>query len=609
MPPSLLPPLSPVDAAHRVTRAPRRSERLFMWLIMALILLLVSPALLIEIGTPQVIDTREAAALNISIQSYQHHHLRAPPQQTFVDRLVPVLHEKTLWTQPPAVYWQQQLSFLLFVDSKDPRVESYVFASRLASAFMGLIALASVFWAGACIGGFRTGGFAALVCGANPTFLYHARLAETTIYYVAWASISIAAALWALRPLRPQPSVLRQALGWAICGIALGMAILCVGPGAMFAVAVPVLLIVFLCPGRAQHLMGLVAAVILAILVVLPWATYAQQQDPNAWPLNIAPWLPTHWLHPLSLITATLERAPIVFIALLPWCLWLVGAMVQPFSTSSAGVRVRLFIGWSWFLLAFVIAMASSPHGEVPTLIAVIPAGAILVAQTFHQYADLASEGRFPRLWRVLRWPHIVFLTALALAVPVVLQYQNELVLRRIMPFELFTQPGWIYSIGLCIVLLVIVGLSVRWAFKEHPAKSLVSWAVFTLVLCFGMTLPLTGGPASRCDAVADADLLTKSVGKNAVVWLPPIAIGDNTLPDPMLTLYVDRDIPRVMPSQLADIAASRPNAPLFVLTSHDAPARAASPSLVCISLAMCADAASRPSRRCSISTISSITC
>lgn len=543
-----------------------------MWLVLALILVLVSPALFLELGTPQVIDTREAASLNISIQSFKRHHLNAPASETFTDRLVPVLHDKALWQPPPAVYWQQQLAFLCFTRKPDPRVETYVLCARIASAIMGLIALAGVFWAGACIGGLRTGAFAALVCGANPTFLYHARLADTTIYYVAWASLSIAAGLWALRPLRPQPSILRQALGWAICGLALGMGVLCVGPGALFAVACPILLIVFLCPGRLAHLMGLVAAVILAILVVLPWAAYAQQQDAAAWPLEVASWLPAHWLHPTNLFAATWERAPIVVIALLPWCLWLVGAMMQPFSTSSAGVRVRLFIGWSWFLLAFVIAMASSPNGEVPTLIAVIPAGAILVAQTFHQYVDLASEGRFPRVWRVLRWPHVVFLFGLACAVPVVLQYQHELVASGVIPFELFTNPGWVFSIGLAVVLLVIVALSIRWAIKEHPAQCLTTWAIFTLVLCVGMSFTLVQGPAARSEIVADAELLNKTVGKHNVVWLPALAIGDNTLPNPMLTLYANREVPRVMPAQLADVAATRRDEPLFVLTPHDSP-------------------------------------
>jgi hypothetical protein len=143
------------------------------------------------------------------------------------------------------------------------------------------------------------------------------------------------------------------------------------------------------------------------------------------------------------------------------------------------------------------------------------------------------------------------------------------------MPFELFNEPGWFYSIGLCIVLLVIIGLSIRWAFKEHPAQSLVAWAFFTLVLCFGMTLPLVRGPASRCDVVADANRLNANIGSRPVFWLPPTAVGDATLPDPMLTLYSDREIPRVMPASLADIAALHPGEPVYVLTSHDASAPA----------------------------------
>ena len=34
----------------------------------------------------------------------------------------------------------------------------------------------------------------------------------------------------------------------------------------------------------------------------------------------------------------------------MPWTVWLIGAIVQPFSTSSTGVRTRMFIGWSWFI-------------------------------------------------------------------------------------------------------------------------------------------------------------------------------------------------------------------------------------------------------------------
>ena len=150
-----------------------------------------------------------------------------------------------------------------------------------------MLTIMAVFWAGYSLGGARTATFAALVCLANPVFLYHARLASPPMQHTAWAMLAIASALWVIRPLKSIPSVERQFIGWIVCGLAGGAALLTGGMITLGTVGAPIVLILFLCTHRVSHLMGLLAAVLIAVLLTMPWLIYSHEDDPEVF----ATWL------------------------------------------------------------------------------------------------------------------------------------------------------------------------------------------------------------------------------------------------------------------------------------------------------------------------------
>ncbi len=483
----------PNQPGRPVIRPPRPRDRLSVWLLLLLTLALTCPVLLLDIHRPEVTEAEEALTLAASVQT--HARLFAhPPASWFVpDSLTPYLGDVPQWRLPPAVAWIQLLVFRARgLDPATTPIERYVTLARLSAVAMGLLAIAGVFWAGMSLGGLRTAGFAALVCATSPAFIYQARLASPPIYYTAWYMLSIAAALWALRPQRHLPTIARQAVGWGLCGLAMGMAVLTAGPGALLSIALPILTVVVICPNRISHVLGLLASVLLAALTVLPWAAFAHQQDAEAWSMNWMLWIPLHWLDFRQLMSVAGWRGLLLLVGLLPWTLWLLGAVAQPFSTSSAGTRTRMFLGWGWFLWATVILLGAATTGWRCCLTAAIAVSAVLIAQLFTQYINLAAAGRHARLWRLLRWPHLVLLALASVGMGMVLGAQPYLIGQGLLPsWVAAANLGWFYAGGATLALLGVVALSTHWAWMEFPSKSISRLGRLGFDSYVGFCLPL----------------------------------------------------------------------------------------------------------------------
>src|SRR5690606_24382401 len=152
----------------------------------------------------------------------------------------------------------------------------YIHIGRVLSCLLFLLTVTCVYWAGHCIGGYRTALFAGLLASVNPLLIYHGRLATPAIAVIAMMMLAIAAALWAIRPLRAAPSVTRQGIGWGICGLAMGAAAFIAGLGTMPVMACTILLILLLCPSRVSHLMGLIAAMLISALMIVSWIAVSQ---------------------------------------------------------------------------------------------------------------------------------------------------------------------------------------------------------------------------------------------------------------------------------------------------------------------------------------------
>ena len=440
---------------------------------------------------------------------------------------------------------------------------------RLVSAILGLITVGGVFWAGHAIGGIKAGVFSALLCAANPTFIWHARMAAPAIHVTAWSILSIAAALWAIRPLKPAPTIERQFLGWVVSGLALGLAAMTAGPVVTLTVALPILVLLLMCPHRRGHLMGLVAALLIAVLVVVPWNAMLMNHVPDA----AQQWLDTHQPFGFFLVERFFahfgERFLIVLLILTPWTLWLIPAAGQPFSTSVSGVRTRLFLGLAWFgvvgLMLFIQPDTSSTGG----LLALVPAASVMIGQLFLHFAQTAEEGRFTRFWNLLRWPQVLVMLAASIVAPMMISWPTLFEDWKGLQTPLFLNPGWWFGVGLMVVLILLTAMTARMVMRQYPGASLALAASWMLVLATVAAIPLARGPRAKSLLRQDARTIAKAIDQHAVFVVqerPAIDI------EPAVLLYAGCQIQPIAAKQIDEVAAKR-KAMIYLVNRLDAPA------------------------------------
>ncbi len=534
-----------VAPSSRLAEPPGRTSRLSTWLLLLVCMVAALPAMLIELHEPAAFDPEEAAVLRRSIDTwnyYKNHELIDDSDAQWywrvtTERLVPYRGAEPQLVDPPGLVWGHEAVFAMGANEAiaSPRdTQAAIVKARLVSVLFGVLTVASVFWVGYSLAGARTAAFAALVCAANGVLMYYARLATPSMVYCGFAMLAIAGGMWAMRPLRPYASVVRQVLGWLICGAALGGATLTAGPTAGPAITIPMITIVLLCPHRVTNMLGLVAAHAIAALVLVPWALQAHAHNPDIY---------TAWLAQLWPVDGSVggmfdvmgRRAVIALVALLPWTVWLIGALAQPFSASSAGVRQRPFIAFGWFATTALVLLLTPQAGAVSgaeamgdvrrdlgQILLLIPVASVLIGEMFSHYAELADSGRYPRIWRVLRWPHLVMLLGLSLTAATLFQTQEWLMDRDVLNESLVSDPGLAFWMGLGVVLVAIVAVSVRYALKEYPSRALVCWSLWTLVLGFVLWIPLTRGPMMQRSALP-------SVVAGPMTQSPSASMTDNT--------------------------------------------------------------------------------
>ena len=138
-------------------------------------------------------------------------------------------------------------------------------------------------------------------------------------------------------------------------------------------VGAPIVLILFLCPHRVSHLMGLLAAVLIAVLLTMPWLVYSHEDDPEVFTTWLGGLVPAAKMTIPEFGREIVRRAVILLAALLPWVIWLIGAAVQPMSTSSVGSRLRLFLGLGWFTLVCTILFTAPDTNVIGSLLPALP--------------------------------------------------------------------------------------------------------------------------------------------------------------------------------------------------------------------------------------------
>lgn len=505
-PPATSPPPAPTAPTNErvtTTTAPKpRHDVGLSWLVLIGLLVLGSLPLLVDLSTPAVWSRQEALSVAISSETKQR---KAPiaDGETSMQSWTPVYQGESRWDLPPGGTWLHQVMYLGLeadgntVDTTDNK--AWITRARMGSVVMALLFIAAVFWAGHSLGGVTTGAISAMVAMTMPLLLGFGRHANPHIVAITWSTLSIAGALWAMRPLRAAPSLARQLIGWIVCGAGLGLAALTAGPTAIPGTLLCTVVLAMFCPRRIGHIMGLLASTALAVLLITPWALHVHDHDADVW---------QQWVRQLSpdfaqaTLGETLQRASwrlslaATFSGL--WLIWLIPAVTQPFSTSTGKARRKMLIGWGWLITASaLLAFAPGPTRISGLLLAVAPAS-VSIALTIQQFHDLSAEARHARLWLICRWITCGFMLAFAIALPIIgylLNNRPDLV--SWLPsydHALLAPMHWSFYAGTGIALLLASVLAFRFAHANHPGRTTACLALWLLILACLAAIPISRG-------------------------------------------------------------------------------------------------------------------
>lgn len=465
------------------------------WLVLVGLLSLTALPLLIDLQTPGVWTQTEAKSVAMSSETRQR---QAPitDVETSLQSWTPIYQGESRWDQPPGTTWLHLLTYI-GVQADSPGVDiptspKWVSRARLGSVFMALIFIGAVFWAGYSIGGLMTGSISAMVAMTMPLVLVFGRHANPSIVAAAWSALSIAGALWAMRPLRTSPSLIRQLVGWMTCGVGLGLATLTLGPIAIPGTLLCTIVLAMICPRRIGHIMGLIASTVMAALILMPWAMHVHGHDPDVyqqWLNQLKP----DWVQIGFAQLFTRAGWRLVLIALFSglWLIWLIPALTQPFSTSTGQARRKLMLGWGWLVASLLLVAFAPGETAIPSLLIAIAPASVAVGLIMQQFHDLSAEGRHARFWHVGKWLTAGSTLTLAIALPLLgylLTHQPDTV-QWLPDFErsLFAKMNWTFYAGAGIAMLLASILATRFAIHNHPGRLCASLAVWLLIL-FGLS-------------------------------------------------------------------------------------------------------------------------
>ncbi|MEM9251615.1 MAG: hypothetical protein AAGB29_04625 [Planctomycetota bacterium] len=370
-------------------------------------------------------------------------------------------------------------------------------AARLVSSWSIGLTWATAMWIGWSLGGARSGWFAGLIALALPGLAALGRAPHPASLTVLATACATASAMWAVRPMRPAPGLGRQALGWALCGLSGGVAVLAGGVLGAWAVAWAVGVAIALSPGRIGHGLGMIAAGLVAALIALPWTLTIAVVDPALvtrwWSGELAgltalggDW---PWHDAASWATGVLRWAALLT---LPWTVWAAVALVQPFSTSSGAVRGRLLVMVA-VLLGLWGGLVLLPGAVSIRLALTLTPLAVLLGMTFDRYVAESEEGRLPRLWRVGALAHGLLLPAASVGLMAYALSEPWLAQRDLITEAwLRPMPLWRWWVtGGLLLTVAVVALVEAWAGRVRRAVLLwVCWVVSALAGC----LPAAAG-------------------------------------------------------------------------------------------------------------------
>lgn len=439
------------------------SSRLAAVAALAVILLLCLPPLLVGLGRRDATHTMERVALVTSQETWLRQH--AAPGSTAADALawlIPTFNGTPRVTKPPMIVWLNLLAWTGLYPAS-ATADDLVFRARLLTVAASMLALVATFWIGHTLGGPRLAATAALVMGTTIFFQKQARTASYDMHLVAWATLAIAAGLWATT----HDDTRRRALGWALGGIALAVAWLIKGPLAVLVTLLPLsAAMVVLRRREGMRLFGLAAMLLLAAALALPWFVYAYLHTPGAMDI----WLGEYEAQRDSF------QPPWYYLGLfglvVPWTLWLLAGLTLPFLRARGELRQRILVPCLWFAALF--ALFSIPGAKQQRyILPILPAASLVVAWLWEYHQRLSDAGEADDGIDLLRIPQWVALVLASVALPVTLIVGGQPV-----------PAAAAIAVGVALLAITAIGARLHWQWRPAAAALAIGvWASLATTL------------------------------------------------------------------------------------------------------------------------------
>ncbi|HEX5691087.1 MAG TPA: hypothetical protein VFX76_13830, partial [Roseiflexaceae bacterium] len=291
--------------------------------------------------------------------------------------------------KPPLVSWLNLLAWS-DLDPATAPPQQLVFRTRCVSIAMGVLMLAAIFLLARLLGDVRFAALATLTIASTFYFQRQARTASYDIHYVAWTTIAIALGFWAMNPLGVAPSCVRKAIGWGGCAIALCAAAMSKNP-LPYVLALPTMItaIVMLSSRRASDALWLAAAALLSAVPVVAWYWHVFDTYPDLARRALGREL----MQPRSSYQALWYYLGL-FGLVVPWTLWLIGSLIEPFKIAGDAPerrrRVAMF-ALLWFACIFV-GMSIPAAKQQRYILGILPSIALLLSIFMRQHEERAAR-------------------------------------------------------------------------------------------------------------------------------------------------------------------------------------------------------------------------
>lgn len=533
------------------------------WLALLAILVVGVPGLLLGIDHRLTTHTME----NLAIVTSQETFLR----QAAGDHsawLVTTNDGMPRLEKPPMATWLNLLAWRDLDPATTPP-QQLIHRARCVTVMLGVMMLASIFLIGRMLGDIRFAALATISVASTFFFQRQVRTASYDIHYVAWTTAAVALGLWAMNPLGSRPTTLRRIAGWGGCAIALCAAAMSKNP-LPYLLALPPLIaaILMLSQRRMADAALLSAATLLSAAPVVAWYWHVFETYPRLAERALGREItqPRSDYQPLWYYLG-------VFGLVVPWTLWLIGALIEPFRMPAGWSRRVAMLALFWF--GFILVGMSIPAAKQQRyVLGIVPAIGILLSCFIRRHDERAGRGEDDRMFRTLfggTWIVLAiasiggawFLAAQQQYIELMTRWQSEadaVVVPLVMPAA--------FALAIALLAICVVGWR---SHADRPWLSSMAMAMWMLLLMTVFWRQEAGAVSERVQQYVDeAARIRAIVGDSPLRSLRVTREDSQWQFNEEFRIYYGRLIERIHPDELDEWLAGRGNAAYIVARSTD---------------------------------------